>query len=581
MADPVLKIAKDGVAPGNTLSISNEKRLDITYIVTPNGNKTIRLVLPVFGKNDPNAGKALLYQEDWDSNIVKVISPSSGITIKSAPADKKGNIPPGVCDISISDTNTNVELKLSLPRSAILTPLNISADFPNPVVSCTISVSQIVDGIRKYVQKDSVDIIIADDVKQSIIKFTANKLYIAQLGSITLSWEVQNATSISIFKNSTPVTNNPLPVPTGTFLINNIKTITDFTLIAKKTGFDDITVTVTVTTIPNTTVGGLDGSLFNNQKIMGLYNYANKLYALIAEADGVNMNAPIIVLWETFDGQNWARTTMNNLLPAFAYIQDGQTRNIELDFAGSPGVVFNNQLYLIGGSRYDVNFKSNEVYCYDFSSDLGWQKIEVKGNAPTPRMGHACVVYNQQIWMIGGLTDFGSTDEVWTFDGVAWQQVSSLTDCRSMASVVVGKNNQLQLFGGFGDMPGDADKTIKDSLILNSSTWAEMTFNNTTTSEVYYNSVAAVWQDTDTNGKIIKEQFLFGNYKVSGIFVNSIWKLNVNGIDFGMIQNGVGYGLDDYWYNIQIATFKGVIWLCGLQQNDNAANQNLHYFVNI
>ena len=74
----------------------------------------------------------------------------------------------------------------------------------------------------------------------------------------------------------------------------------------------------------------------------------------------------------------------------------------------SPGVRLGNRLWLIGGSAADPAKISNEVYYYDLADPKhGWRGVDtLTGFAPGGRMGHACVVVDDNtIWVLGGLDE--------------------------------------------------------------------------------------------------------------------------------------------------------------------------------
>ena len=92
----------------------------------------------------------------------------------------------------------------------------------------------------------------------------------------------------------------------------------------------------------------------------------------------------------------------------------------------SPAVCLQNKLWLIGGGAADPNLRSNEIWSYD--SDAGeWRQHDQP--LWSPRMGHACVVFNDKLWVLGGNDETGtSVNEVWaaTFSNeqFTWEQKS-------------------------------------------------------------------------------------------------------------------------------------------------------------
>lgn len=88
----------------------------------------------------------------------------------------------------------------------------------------------------------------------------------------------------------------------------------------------------------------------------------------------------------------------------------------------SPGVVFDDKLWLVGGSQIEQEQTSNEVWC--FATDpkaVGpkWKRLD-KATFPekmAARMGHGVVVYKGRIWVMGGRDPDGKAlNDVWALD---------------------------------------------------------------------------------------------------------------------------------------------------------------------
>jgi len=127
----------------------------------------------------------------------------------------------------------------------------------------------------------------------------------------------------------------------------------------------------------------------------------------------------------------------------------------------SPGVAYENKLWLIGGSSVDPMVISNEVWCYEKDERTGgrtWEKKEIKLNGMPPRMGHSCVVFQDQVWVLGGYNDSGPLDDLWRLDPVeqVWRPVSTTStqdqwSPRCMFTTVVYKirsEEELWIYGG-------------------------------------------------------------------------------------------------------------------------------------
>jgi hypothetical protein len=84
--------------------------------------------------------------------------------------------------------------------------------------------------------------------------------------------------------------------------------------------------------------------------------------------------------------------------------------------ATSPGVYYKNKLWLIGGSSVDPDSLLNEVWCYEADQSSKKQSWKRKGDFPSTmpaRMGHACVVFKDTIWVIGGYNNGTAYRDAW------------------------------------------------------------------------------------------------------------------------------------------------------------------------
>lgn len=85
--------------------------------------------------------------------------------------------------------------------------------------------------------------------------------------------------------------------------------------------------------------------------------------------------------------------------------------NVPPGMETSPAVCFGNRLWLVGGSTANPNLRNKEIWCYK-SVPGEWKKQE---RVPwTARMGHACVVFNGKLWVLGGNDETGtSVNDIW------------------------------------------------------------------------------------------------------------------------------------------------------------------------
>ncbi len=121
----------------------------------------------------------------------------------------------------------------------------------------------------------------------------------------------------------------------------------------------------------------------------------------------------------------------------------------------SPAVYWQNTLWLIGGGAADPKLRNREIWSYD--GDAGtWQQHP---QPPwTSRMGHACVIMNGQLWVLGGNDDTGtSLNDVWVAtlngDTLTWKKQDGVPGwkprCMFAATTFHGEGYyKLWIYGG-------------------------------------------------------------------------------------------------------------------------------------
>jgi Kelch motif len=86
--------------------------------------------------------------------------------------------------------------------------------------------------------------------------------------------------------------------------------------------------------------------------------------------------------------------------------------------SGHALIVFNNKIWLIGGYANSWGKYLNDVWCSD--DGLSW-KCVIDSAAFSPRIYHSCLVFNGKMWIIGGQERKTLLNDVWSSsDGVTW-----------------------------------------------------------------------------------------------------------------------------------------------------------------
>lgn len=197
-------------------------------------------------------------------------------------------------------------------------------------------------------------------------------------------------------------------------------------------------------------MGGLDANSHLSQPGFADYNNSPHFSDVWSTENGkdwklINNNAP----WGkrrsvgllAFNGKIWL---MGGYSPDFGYrndiwsTQDGINWKKELESApwaareGHQMVVFNNKMWITGGVRYNKNIagaSKDEAQLFNdvwYSSDgINWTQT-TNNAAWFPRWDHTIAVFQNKLWLIGGMV-FGSStyNDIWySSDGANWTQVS-------------------------------------------------------------------------------------------------------------------------------------------------------------
>ncbi|MGH7224653.1 MAG: Kelch repeat-containing protein, partial [Gemmataceae bacterium] len=223
---------------------------------------------------------------------------------------------------------------------------------------------------------------------------------------------------------------------------------------------------------------GLSGA-----EILGIYNYRNRLYAVVRNADPEKGAS----IWRSdigFDPESWFPLTFE---------RNGKKTPIMIpaDAAARPGVVFDDKLYFMGGSSYDANLPGAEVGYFHFEANT-WVDGEAVREEAWPkddmpaRMGHALLASpdGRRLWVAGGYNgDGGALNDVWVYDKDAakWQKYQAAWEPRCLFGATFAGPNRQQLFiaGGF-DSPGGYptyDDIWRCDTTATNPVWSKLNYN--------------------------------------------------------------------------------------------------------
>jgi hypothetical protein len=137
----------------------------------------------------------------------------------------------------------------------------------------------------------------------------------------------------------------------------------------------------------------------------------------------------------------------------------------------SPGVYFNDNLWLMGGSQIDPDIVSNQVWCLD-PKKATWQSWGAADWAP--RMGHAALLFQNKIWVMGGRDEAGNArNDVWCLD-IATKKWTPLGDApwtpRCLFTPAVYQD-QIWLYGGA--LEPFSSRLYDDVYVYKNGSWAK------------------------------------------------------------------------------------------------------------
>ena len=87
-------------------------------------------------------------------------------------------------------------------------------------------------------------------------------------------------------------------------------------------------------------------------------------------------------------------------------------------------VIWNSTMFVFGGSLSKGSI-SNDLCSYSFETEE-WKKIEITGNKPCPRSGHAACVINSKMYMFGGISEENARlNDLWVcnLETPQWEEI--------------------------------------------------------------------------------------------------------------------------------------------------------------
>lgn len=407
---------------------------------------------------------------------------------------------------------------------------------------------------------------IKDDVP-FIEFFEADKYFANKNTPVALHWKGKNVTKFRLYGKREIMLPDAI---SDTYKVENLTESGNYTLVGfNESNKKEVTKDLYLTVYENTKVSIAGLQFPANARILGLYPDMdkNELYALVQhEREDVatlyKATNNILQRWkEEYAHTDTQPDAKNTIQPA----------TFPLELATRPGLIYGDKLWLVGGSAYDPDVPGNTCGYIDLNTKKWVDKgtITHNGQPMLPRMGHACVVHDQKLWVIGGHNPgrIHALADIWAYDGSNWEKVNQelpsgrcmMAACNRIFNKVEDpldktkntQDEQLWLFGGYEDMPGGKrsfnfycmnkkgrfeliEATMRGSQHIEDYNSVSMVANDDGAMYVFANEIYHLYFDDKWNLKLRSNNTdwhydIKGHYLQTTAFLKSIW---INSVHF-------------------------------------------------
>ncbi|MET0391602.1 MAG: hypothetical protein ABW019_00620 [Chitinophagaceae bacterium] len=539
------------------------------------GHDKLRLIIPVLNERTPENQKVnmLVNKDTWQAITLKTDN------LINATIGKEASLP-GV--IELSSVNNKVAAE------AVFTLSHFTALADPGTASCYLRYQKLVVidptdpddlGSLEWVDAPASTITVTKTEKIEypvITSFTADRYIISTGETAHLSWKTEKSDYCQFSINDTLQNEQSAD---GSFSEPNVPkdgAYRHYTLKActkkSKDYYDAKKVSISV---KGTSLSETCGFPSADVTLMGLYPYEDNLYAIVLHKKP-QVKAYLYA----------SQSGMMDWRQVFRY----PDQPVELDarLAGSPGVVFRDRLYLIGGSSFDTDRPGSDIGYYNFETKEWVSSAQMSGrHFPTARMGHACLVYGDEIWLLGGYDPArGTLNDIWTTkNGIAWTEAAvggkkiTLPGAgRCMPGAVVHAN-ELWIFGGFKAEPGGEPYSYNDTCLWDGKSWSgPLDWSTAARNSLKNDNYKAV-----ALASVKESLFLFSTYLstegwkhlVSRIYKGNRWEIHNEGYSHD-------WGMDEYGYSLQTTVYKSTVWIRALRpagsKEAGVSGKELYYF---
>lgn len=282
--------------------------------------------------------------------------------------------------------------------------------------------------------------------------------------------------------------------------------------------------------------------------ISGQYAGQGRMWVFGGEGDSGPMND----VWYSTDGKSWSQALADTSSP-------GPNQFSQRVYHSS--LVYSNKMWVFGGSPGGSAPPLNDSW---YSTDgVTWTFATSPGAAPySNRYGQTSLLYNSEMWVIGGSSGSGLLDDAWhSTDGAVWTQaVTTAPFTARVSHSSVFFNGYMWVIGGL-ESGGPSNDCWYST---DGSTWVQapaskpftgrygqtsVVFDNEMwviggndgsgpLNDAWYSSDGSTWTQAPTWGPYTPKR----QYHASVVFNNAMWVI----AGAGPGNNGI---LNDVWYS--------------------------------
>lgn len=238
-----------------------------------------------------------------------------------------------------------------------------------------------------------------------------------------------------------------------------------------------------------------------------------------------NQSMPTYKRLEIFPNLHYFFFQSNTLRNTMHWVSLQPTRNTPSKRSFATVITYGRYIYLFGGcsSIRKSDFYLNDVHRFD-EKNLEWERIHTKGTLPRPRYGHCAVCYESYMFIHGGDTKVGPSNETIRLDlkTYEWKQIDTkgYVPCETICATSVIYRDKMYVFGGT-----DFYVPCNQMRVLNLKTFEWNRICTVNPPSERYSHSAVVYKDTmfvfagcGKNGKEIQDSDFY-----CFDFINNLW----------------------------------------------------------